>query len=154
MQQLDEARTEADGGPLLIVLPLLPGQSEPWRRFLQELQASRRAAFDAACQRWGIRFLAVWLASARAGDRVVVRVLLADDLTDVEERFARSREPFDLWIAEQARALHGVDLRLGIGRYRAELLGVWPEHASAEADGPPTPPAAARSPGRSVVAPS
>src|SRR5208283_2435360 len=34
----------------------------------------------------------------------------------------------DRWFAEQARTLHGVDLRRGVRRYRAELLAVWPEH--------------------------
>lgn len=137
MQHKDEPLAGAGGAPLTIVLPLLPGQSEPWRRFLQELQASRRAAFDLACRRWGIRSLTLWLTSARAGDHVVAQVVLATDLADAEERFARSRLPFDLWIAERARALHGVDLRHGVARYRTELLAVWPEQAPPAGGGLP-----------------
>ena len=136
-----EPRPGADGTPLTIVLPLLPGQSEPWRRFLQELQASRRTACDIACQRWGIRSLALWLTAGHAGDLVVAHMVLATDLAGVEERFARSEEPFDRWFAEQARTLHGVDLRRGVGRYRAELLAEWPEDASLVVPGLPMTPA-------------
>ena len=130
-----EPRWDADGTPLTLVLPLLPGQSEAWRRFLQELQASRRADFDAAYGRWGLRSLALWLAPGRPGDLVVVQVELAGALADAEERFARSQQPFDQWITERARELHGVDLRTGVARYRAELLGLWPEQAPPAEDG-------------------
>jgi hypothetical protein len=128
MQDPGESRWIADAASLTLVLPLLPGQSEAWRRFLQELQVSRRADFDAACRRWGLRTLTLWLAPARPGDLVVAQLALAADLADAEERFAHSRQPFDRWIAERARELHGVDLRSGVARYRAELLEVWPEH--------------------------
>ena len=126
MHELDEPRA---GMPAMIVLPLLPGQSEAWRRFLQELQGSRRAEFDAACRMWGIRSLALWLALSRTADLVVVQVALAGDLPEAEEQFAPSKQPFDRWITERARELHGLDLRHAFTRYRAERLGVWPERA-------------------------
>jgi hypothetical protein len=112
-----------------IVRAILPGQSEAWRRFVQELQESRRADFGLACQRWGIRSLAVWLAPARPGDLVVAQVEVAEELADTEERFARSRQPFDQWIRERVRELHGVDLDDGVAQCRAELVAVWPEAA-------------------------
>ncbi|MDB5078021.1 MAG: ester cyclase [Chloroflexi bacterium] len=121
------SQSGADGAPVTLMLPLRPGQSEAWRRVIQELQESRCADFDAACRRWGIRKLALWLAPARPGDLVVVQVELSGALTDAEERFARSQQPFDQWITERVRELHGLDLRIGFARYRAELVGVWPE---------------------------
>jgi hypothetical protein len=114
---------------LTIVLPIRAGQSEPFRRFVQELQESRRVDFEAACRRWGLRSLAIWLAAARPSDLVVAQVELAADLAEAEERFARSQQPFDQWITERVRELHGVDLSNGLARYRAELLGVWSEQA-------------------------
>ena len=122
-----ESRRDGPAAKLTLVVPLLPGQSEAWRRFLQELQDSRRADFDAACRRWGLRALALWLAPARPGDLVVAQLELAGALADAEERFARAPQPFDHWLRERVRALHGVELRDGVARYRAELLGVWPE---------------------------
>ena len=108
-----------------VVLPVRPGQSEPYRRFLQELQGSRREDFAAFRQRWGLRSLAIWLAPARAGGVVVAQVELAGDLAAFAAGFARSTHPFDRWLAERFRELHGVDLGDGVARYRAELLGAW-----------------------------
>ena len=127
MQDPGQPRRDGHEAPLTLVLPLRPGQSEAWRRFLQELQASRHADFDAACRRWGLRSLALWLAPARPGDLVVAQLRLVGALADAEERFARSRQPFDRWITERVRELHGLDLRTGVARYWAELLGVWPQ---------------------------
>jgi hypothetical protein len=112
---------------LTLVLPLRPGQSEPFRRFVQELQVSRRLDFQAACRRWGVGSMAIWLAPARPGDLVVAQFVLAADLADAEQRFACSQLPFDLWIKQRVRELHGVDLNTGLARYRAEILGVWQE---------------------------
>lgn len=128
-----DPQPELDATPLTVVLPLLPGQSEPWRRFLQELHTSRHTAFDMARQRWGLQSLTLWLTAGQAGAVVVAQVVLATDLADVEERFARAQAPFDRWFAEQASMLHGVDLRRGVRRYCAELLAVWPEDAPAAA---------------------
>jgi hypothetical protein len=108
-----------------VVLPIRPGQAEPYRRFLQELQGSRREDFAAFRQRWGLRSLAIWLAPARAGGVAVVQVELAENLATVAATFARSPHPFDRWLAERVGELHGVDLGDGIARYRAELLGAW-----------------------------
>ena len=141
MQNDDEPRAGADGAPLTIVLPLLPGQSEPWRRFLQELQGARRSGFDAACWRWGIRALTLWLAPARTGDVVVAQVVMATNLSDVAERFVPSRQPFDRWIAERARELHGVDVSLGLARHRAELLAGWQAESPLSTGGLPASPA-------------
>ncbi|MDB5076673.1 MAG: hypothetical protein JWO42_2852 [Chloroflexi bacterium] len=149
-----EPRGGADGATLTIAVPLLPGQSEAWRRVVQELQESWRAEFVAAYRRWGIRRLALWLAPSRPGDLVVIQLELAEDLKDAEERFARSRQPFDRWIAERAYELHGVDLRTGVARYQAELLGLWPEPAPPAAGGPLTVPGAGMIPGSDAPAPA
>jgi hypothetical protein len=127
-----EPHQDGNETQLTIVLPVRPGQSEAWRRLIQELQQSRREDFDAAYRRWGVRSLTIWLAPSRPGDLVVAQVKLAEDLADAEEQLARSREPFDQWITERARELHGVDLSNGVARYRAELIGVWPEQTTPE----------------------
>lgn len=38
-----------------VVIPILPGKAEPWRRFRQELQGSRRQAFVAWCDHLGLK---------------------------------------------------------------------------------------------------
>lgn len=37
-----------------IAILLLPGKSEAWRRWVQELQSSRQAEYMAGLRRWGI----------------------------------------------------------------------------------------------------
>jgi hypothetical protein len=108
-----------------IVLPVRPGQSEAWRRFIQELQESRCKDFDAACRRWGIRSLAIWLAPGRPADLVVAQLEVAESLEDTDERFMSSQEPFDQWLKERAHEIHGVDLSNRIPIFRAEPMGVW-----------------------------
>lgn len=122
MQEQQRGGSEPE---LMIVLPLLPGRSEAWRRFQQELQESRRADFESVCRRWGIRRLEVWLASSGSGDMVLVQIALVTDVADVEQRFASSQQPFDRWIKERVRELHGMDLNDGIARYQAEPIRVW-----------------------------
>ena len=124
MQDESAAHGATEGAKLTFVLPIRPGQSEPYRRFLQELKASRRVDFEAACRRWGLGSVAIWLAQGRGGDLAVIQLRLAADLADAAERFALSQRPFDLWIKERMRELHGVDPNSFI-RYRAELLEVW-----------------------------
>ncbi|MDB5074856.1 MAG: hypothetical protein JWO42_1035, partial [Chloroflexi bacterium] len=69
---------------------------------------------------------------------------------------ARSRQPFDRWIAERAYELHGVDLRTGVARYQAELLGLWPEPEPAQPvpGGPLMVPGAGMIPGSDTPAPA
>lgn len=126
-----EAREASEATKLTLVLPILPGQSEPYRRFLQELKESRYADFRAACGRWGIRSAKVWLAPAPptagpgAGDLSVIQLCPTGNCADIGERFGRSQLPFDLWFKERVRELHGVEGYMGFARNRAELLEVW-----------------------------
>jgi hypothetical protein len=124
MEDERAAQGATEVAKLIFVLPIRPGRSEPYRRFLQELKASRRVDFEAACRRWGICCVAIWLAQGRGGDLAVIQLRLAADLAEAEERFALSQLPFDMWIKERVRELHDVDPNSLI-RYQAELLEVW-----------------------------
>ncbi len=132
-----KAPEDSEANRLTLVLPILPGQSEPYRRFLQELKESRCSDFEAACQRWGISYATVWLAPALPnagtgtwklpglGDMAMIQFRPTADYADIHERFAHSHLPFDYWFKGRVREFHGVDFSTGLGRYRAELLAVW-----------------------------
>jgi hypothetical protein len=109
----------------MIVWPVRPGQSEAWRRFVQELQGTRREEFGAACRRWGIRSLAVWLAPSRPNDFVVAETECDNSV------IVFTQDLFDQWFVTRIRELHGVDLSTGIVMYPAELFCRWPERAVA-----------------------
>ena len=121
-----------------LALPVVPGQSEAYRRFIQERQETRRDEFVEACRRSKIERLTVWLAPRRSGDVVLARVELAADLMDVEGSFALSPDAFDQRIRVRARELHGVDLGYGVADYRAGLLGRWPSADPTEEPGHPS----------------
>ena len=108
-----------------LALPIVSGQSEAYRRFVQELQGSRRDDFVAAWRRWGIVDLTLWLAPGRTGDVALARLTLATELVDVEARLAAANGPFDQWFTARIRDLHGVDLSYGVARYLVESLGQW-----------------------------
>ena len=112
---------------VVLALPVIPGRTEAYRRFVQELQGSRRAAFVAACHRWGIAGMALALAPHRPGDVILAYIVLARDLGDVEARLAVADDPFDRWLKARVRELHGVDLSYGLSRYLVDAVGRWPE---------------------------
>ncbi len=121
---------------LTVVLPLLPGKQEAWRRFCQTLQGSRCREYDAWQERIGITKQEIWLSQTLHMDLVRVHLqvehpeyMLAD--------LAASHRPFDRWLRQQLLELYGLDLMQLASASAHELLFVWqpasfPEAASAE----------------------
>ena len=91
------------------MLPILPGQEEADRRVFAELQGARRAEYEAAWRRLGVRTERVWHQPTPQGTVAVV-YLEADDLGRVFEGIATSTDPFVVWWRDQILAIHGVDL--------------------------------------------
>jgi hypothetical protein len=57
---------------LTLAIPGRPGESEAWRRFLQERQGSRQGEFTARCQSRGLIIEEVWLPDTLGGAVVMV----------------------------------------------------------------------------------
>ena len=92
-----------------VVIPILPGQAEAWRRFRQELQGSRHQAFVTWCERLGLKVRQIWLNDTLGGAVVVLNL----DVADQEAALAQvtdATQPFDRWLRDQVLALHGLDL--------------------------------------------
>lgn len=113
-------------GQLVLVMPVLPGQSEAWRRYAQELMGSRRQELDQACARWKISRLSVWITRDRPAPVTVAEIAMAGDIFDTIEQFVRSQDPFDRWLRQQADALRGITLDYSVVRFRAEHVFDWP----------------------------
>ena len=90
-------------------VPILPGQEAADRRFFGELQGSRRAEYEAAWRRLGIRAERVWHQQTPQGTVAVV-YLEADDPGRMFEGLATYTDPFVVWWREQILAIHGLDL--------------------------------------------
>lgn len=92
-----------------VVIPILPGKAEPWRRFRQELQGSREKEFVAWCGHLGLQLRQIWL-NDTPGDAVVLLSLDGADQNSVLAQLADAAQPFDCWLRAQVSALPGLDL--------------------------------------------
>lgn len=90
------------------VLPILPDKVDEWRRFVAELNGSRRKEFVDSRRAIGAHER-TFLQHTPMGDMVIV-TLEADDPGQALSRFANSPEPFAVWFRERVRSIHGVDL--------------------------------------------
>lgn len=105
-----------------IVLPILPGRTEAWRRFLQELRGSRREMFEEWCAQFQVQNLRISVWENQGMALMIVcfdeyRIGVGRQHIDVDET------PFMRWLREQLLALHGLDLAaLSAGHSPAVLL--------------------------------
>ena len=94
---------------MTIVIPILPGKSEAWRRFMQALQGTRRDEFADWCTRMQVRVAEIWLHDLLGGTAVVFQLYIAQPDTVVTQWMQPTR-PFDRWLGEQILFLIGLDL--------------------------------------------
>lgn len=92
-----------------VVIPILPGKAEAWRRFRQELDGSRHSAFAEWCDRLGLNLRQIWLNDTPGGAVVVLNLDVADQEAALAQ-VADATQPFDRWLRDQVLALHGLDL--------------------------------------------
>lgn len=98
------------------VMPLLPGKSEEWRRWVQELQGSRRTEYAASRNRLGIRSERCWIGTVH-GAEVVFVYLEVDDSMGMSH-LVSSMHPFDCWYRQKLREVYGLD----VAQYHRSLL--------------------------------
>jgi hypothetical protein len=110
---------------LALALPVVPGQQEAWRRFLQELLDSRVADCAASFQRIGVRFTAAWLVPTPPNGLIVAH-LEAADTRQPFAALAASAHPFDRWLRAQLRDLGGLDPTAPLDSLRCEQVFIWP----------------------------
>jgi hypothetical protein len=88
--------------------PIPPGKTEDWKRFVAELNGSRKGEFTKARQADGVRER-TFLQPTPMGDLVIV-TLEGDDPAAAFARFSASSDPFAVWFREQVKDVHGLDL--------------------------------------------
>lgn len=88
--------------------PLLPGKTEQFKRFHQEMVGPRGSELEAALQRQGVTREVVTLQQTPQGDLGIVYIE-APDIPRVFQVIASSQDPFDVWFREQAKDITGVD---------------------------------------------
>lgn len=93
----------------LFTLPILPGQTEAARAFLEDLNGPRQAQFAASNQRAGI-VQETWAVQSTAQGDVLVHYCTGEDIGAAFAQVAASQEPFERWLKQQLQLTTGADL--------------------------------------------
>jgi hypothetical protein len=92
-----------------LALPVVEGQSDAARTFMQQLDGARRDEFDRSERRIGITKELWYLAQLPSGDHLIGYIESAD-FSRALPMFVASRDPFDVWFKDQMMAATGLDL--------------------------------------------
>jgi len=94
---------------IAVALPILPGKTAEWQRFIGDLTTQRRDEVDAFHRRFGLSRANWYLNQTPGGDLAIV-VLEGPDAAASFGQWALSEDPFDLWFKREVGALYGLDL--------------------------------------------
>jgi hypothetical protein len=109
---------------IVFAAPILPGKSEEWRRWLQEIMELHRPQYEESRRRLGITGERVWIAETANGNVTIIAVV-AEHPEQVLIQMATSDLPFDRWYREQLLALQGFDVAKPLTRASPELVLDW-----------------------------
>jgi hypothetical protein len=92
------------------VFPILPGKTEAWKQFTQEMSGPRKSEHAASRKRHGIKQETAFLQQTPMGDMAIIVTDADKDVGQLFQALAMSNEPFDVWFREQLKELHGLDV--------------------------------------------
>jgi len=109
---------------LASAFPILPGKTEQWQQFSQQMAGPRHSEYEASRKRLGITREVAYLQQTPHGNMAVVYVE-AQDIAHMFEGIGISQEPFDIWFREQAKEIHGVDFSQPMAGPLPEAIVDW-----------------------------
>ncbi len=92
---------------MAVAFPILPGKTDEWRTWMEELKGPRHEEFVASRRRAGVHER-TFLQSTPMGDLVIV-TLEGDDPERSFGEMMSATDAFTTWFLEQAQAIHGLD---------------------------------------------
>ena len=101
--------------------PILPGQLDAWKSFVNELKTKRKNEYLSSRKRLGLKHERAWLQHTPMGDFVVVSVE-GDKPEKFMDRALASKDPFDQWFAKQIATIHGIS---GVPPQRTSCSSTW-----------------------------
>jgi hypothetical protein len=122
--QKTDLSQQNNGFTVIFAAPILPGRSEAWRRWLQEMIESHHPEYEESRRCLGVSGEWVWIAETGNG-HVAVIAMAAAQPEQVLAQLANSERPFDRWYREQLLALQGLDLTKPLSRASPELVLEW-----------------------------
>ena len=103
-------------------VPILPGKTEAFRRFTQEVLGPRKRDLDDLQRRQGITRESYYLQSGPEGDLMLVTG--EGTFTPPSQFLDVAGNPFDRWFVAQFQDITGMNL-LEVDEEMPELLGEW-----------------------------
>ena len=94
---------------LAMTLPLVPGKTEEWRYWVQEMAGARLSAFQTSRKRLGINREASFLQETPQGDMAILYIE-AEDMARAFQGLAISQDPFDVLFRQKTQEFFGLDL--------------------------------------------
>ncbi len=109
---------------ITLALPILPGKTEAWRRFCQELSQGRRGQREGLQDALGVDGLRAWLLDT-SGSTVALLCLKSDNPEQLLARIAASQHPFNRWLRRELSEIHALELEAGSVGPQMELVFEW-----------------------------
>ena len=94
---------------LAMTLPLLPGKTEEWKRWVQEMAGARLSEFQTSRKRLGITREESFLQQTPQGD-IAILYIEAEDIARAFQGLATSQDPFDVLFRQKTQEFFGFDL--------------------------------------------
>ena len=91
-----------------MAVPILPGQTEHWHRFMNALQGEKSREYRASREKLGVRERA-FLQQTPQGDMVIV-TLEGNEPEAALARFGQGNDAFTKWFVDEVKAIHALDL--------------------------------------------
>src|SRR5436305_9902101 len=93
---------------LAMAFPILPGKTEQWKHFCQEMAGPRRSEYEASNKRIGATRAALYLQQTPQGDIVVVYQEAAD-MQHFFEAMVSSKGPYFICSGDKGKEVNGVN---------------------------------------------
>ncbi|MEO8151285.1 MAG: hypothetical protein ABI723_26880 [Bacteroidia bacterium] len=92
-----------------MAIPILPGKTEQWKKFANELTGKYYDAFVASRKKLNVHER-TFLQHSPQGDFVLV-TLEGDDPQNAFKNFANGNDEFTNWFVKEVKEIHGFDLK-------------------------------------------
>ena len=91
-----------------MAIPVLPGKSEQWKKFSNELKTTYKKEFSESRKKLGVQER-TFFQSTPMGDMIIVTLEGKDPQAAFAE-FGKGTDEFTKWFIAQAKEVHGIDL--------------------------------------------
>ena len=93
---------------IAITIPILPGKTEQWRKFTNELKTTRQKDFNESRKKLNV-YERTFFQSTPNGDMVIV-TLEGENPQAAFQKFGQATDEFSKWFIKQVKEIHNLDL--------------------------------------------